>query len=1138
MAIQKKEYELSIWTEYLDSNGIKKEKKGAIIGAHDMEFLGRATDIKLRREIKGTNTLTFQLPSKFYDSKAGKYVHNDFSDLLKNETKLKLKYSNMWFEFYVKSISEQKQFKAIMYNYTCEDCFIDELSRIGYDIQFDNELNNSVEELGTFTEIILEDSIWKYSPENNIGDFVEYNEQKFYKIPLSQFGGAISAYPIKLSVNNKAFFYEENGKLIPNVFLQKRLDKDQLIWKDMTEKEKSKYLAKLSSILNIFTNEKRTLEYGDDLAREYGLFWDPYYKDNGEELLSSNNLVKIEGKYIYVPITDLSVITGSVYQNSYEAIEEPALYGSYGTDSKKTYALQPYSKNPRDLIQFLFFEDGDELKIDEEGVLINNNYHYVIPIEEWNAILEQQLSNIKNGIIYWTAVTSSETPVNPKYNVCQDEEKGISYTTNVYPYSSTIDDFTWWPVYSDGYLEKINDTEVTEARKISIADRTEYNKNADTLVKVYNNLSSEFNGGNNEESLYSEEEIINLIKDGEEFRVTSKEQTRLIVPTLARNLVENGTEITDTNGWEARTQNRNHEKLAGTGSSVDLLSVETQSTLQRAKDENVNVTIDEYDIDGSIDDETVSDYYLEIKSPGFQNTEDFSLQGTTQVDYVLNFGLISQEKKIEKDKVYALRMRTGNIKQTGAYFTYRSSIQGEHIEDNFEQKAELYKKTILTYKQYLDYFQNNDREKIIALGLNEEYEFFKFLIDNWPKENDTTKNDKLKLVDGILNAILFGGENIKYWDKNNVEADGKDSIAIKNKDKITGIIPTYDKNKTEKYSKFSSIAIKPSINDNNITIYTNSDIRFIKYALYQNLPSTAVKSNSYLTSDGVQLTNGMVRDWCNTYITYDKIFEKKLNSDLDKIIIGQGSVNVDGNYEIEGAQDENGNIKESDNSYITFKDLFTINGIMYVPSGESIDNCKDGLGVTKYIKHVKDENGWHWDNNSDDGILDEPFLLFKANQTIENPYIGIKMESGPLEIVFDTITQNTYSERNDYGYMINSYKDNYYYDNIKIKLVPVSSSNFTKEFLDAIEYDEKTGFFNPNSEEISSGSFEWKDEYLKYNTQAWTGNTSIESPAFCQTFLKSGNQENSIPYILFFDNQAQGIVYLNLESSNGGDSDE
>jgi hypothetical protein len=31
----------------------------------------------------------------------------------------------------------------------------------------------------------------------------------------------------------------------------------------------------------------------------------------------------------------------------------------------------------------------------------------------------------------------------------------------------------------------------------------------------------------------------------------------------------------------------------------------------------VNVTIDEYDIDGSIDDETVSDYYLEIKSPGF-----------------------------------------------------------------------------------------------------------------------------------------------------------------------------------------------------------------------------------------------------------------------------------------------------------------------------------------------------------------------------------------------------------------------------------------------------------------------------------------------------------------------------------------
>ena len=39
----------------------------------------------------------------------------------------------------------------------------------------------------------------------NIGDFTEYKEMRFYKIPLSQFGGSIKGYLIDLKVNANDF---------------------------------------------------------------------------------------------------------------------------------------------------------------------------------------------------------------------------------------------------------------------------------------------------------------------------------------------------------------------------------------------------------------------------------------------------------------------------------------------------------------------------------------------------------------------------------------------------------------------------------------------------------------------------------------------------------------------------------------------------------------------------------------------------------------------------------------------------------------------------------------------------------------------------------------------------------------------
>ena len=138
-----------------------------------------------------------------------------------------------------------------MYNYECEDSFINELSRTGYEIGFQEEYYNNVDELGNFMEITLEDSIWDYRPDYNNGDFTEYSEQRFYKIPLKLLGGKIKAHSIILDVENNDIVNNEWGK------------DEEGNAKPWTDKDYKRTILK-----NIYTNEERKLQYGDDLARE------------------------------------------------------------------------------------------------------------------------------------------------------------------------------------------------------------------------------------------------------------------------------------------------------------------------------------------------------------------------------------------------------------------------------------------------------------------------------------------------------------------------------------------------------------------------------------------------------------------------------------------------------------------------------------------------------------------------------------------------------------------------------------------------------------------------------------------------------------------------------------------------------
>lgn len=552
-----------------------------------MNYLGRATNIKLTKKLNGTHSLTFQLPDRFYDSEKGDYVKNEFVDQLFNEKKVKLKYMDEWYEFYIKNISDAKQFKSYMKTYTCTDAFIDELSRNGYGIIFDEQLYNNVEEVGTFTEEILEDSIWEYAPEHNWGDFTEYTEEKLYRIPVSLFE------------NGKIYGYEINYDI------------------EDTDEE----------IVNAFTNKKRDIEMGDDLARNK-YFWDQYSDMNPKnKLLKELKEIENDG-YIYVFMTDLDFCYQTTSDEvSLTATEEAQMYDD------KSYALAPISVDPNHLIQFMAFPIKPELNIDDNGMITNKNYHYVMTVRQWN-------ENVIKKYFYQFESIEKDSGKNFKTYAGED----FSLLEGNYA------------VYYDGYLSEVNGVEIDKAKKISITDRTEINisEDIDQYVTVYNNHSNEYNFIN------PDGKWVDSIDVPIDYRVCSVTKTRQIVPQLARNLIENAINIKSDDGWAVAAMTND---LSDSSAAIKYVKSETDSTNEQT----------EKDEDG----------YLEI-TPATKiitTTDGTSARVIHDAQYntIINFGIVGQDYSIEKDKVYcfgidaelaredSLNIRAGAINGSGNY---------------------------------------------------------------------------------------------------------------------------------------------------------------------------------------------------------------------------------------------------------------------------------------------------------------------------------------------------------------------------------------------------------------------------------------------------------------------------------------
>lgn len=180
MSIKKDRYEISLWEDYIVSaqgegeNLIPEhyeERKIATIGSDNMTTQWRATEPKLVSNVNGTNTLTFKMYYQFINTETGKKEQNPMLGLLVNERKVKCFWKNKWYDLVIKSCQEDSNGKSI--TYTCKDLFINELSKTGFDLIFDTELENNQGTVNELASTILEGTDWQLGASDVIKQYVE-----------------------------------------------------------------------------------------------------------------------------------------------------------------------------------------------------------------------------------------------------------------------------------------------------------------------------------------------------------------------------------------------------------------------------------------------------------------------------------------------------------------------------------------------------------------------------------------------------------------------------------------------------------------------------------------------------------------------------------------------------------------------------------------------------------------------------------------------------------------------------------------------------------------------------------------------------------------------------------------------------
>lgn len=204
MSIIKKPYEISIWKDLLMYVGTPKsgktsptsnladlskidyqyydEERLAVIGSDVMTSPARVVNPVFKKNINGTETLTFDMYYQYEDIESGEVIRNPLIDLVIDERKVKLFYEDEWHDFIVKKDDEKG--RDYKYSYTCTGLAANELGKTGFNIELDTDLENNIGTVQELGEEVLRGSDWQLSNEDQ-EIIKQTNEEALYSLVLT-----------------------------------------------------------------------------------------------------------------------------------------------------------------------------------------------------------------------------------------------------------------------------------------------------------------------------------------------------------------------------------------------------------------------------------------------------------------------------------------------------------------------------------------------------------------------------------------------------------------------------------------------------------------------------------------------------------------------------------------------------------------------------------------------------------------------------------------------------------------------------------------------------------------------------------------------------------------------------------------
>lgn len=187
-------YEISVWEDYFvpasgSTESHYEERKLCVIGSNTMTDGSRALEPNLVLNVNGTHTLTFKLYLSYIDTTTGERIDNPFVKLLVNERKVKAYWDNgqedindKWYDLVVKDISEDSDSNTV--TYTCEDLFINELGKSGFELNFSDEANNNQGTIYELATAVLDGTDWQLDEENT-DHLLQTQEEALYEVTIT-----------------------------------------------------------------------------------------------------------------------------------------------------------------------------------------------------------------------------------------------------------------------------------------------------------------------------------------------------------------------------------------------------------------------------------------------------------------------------------------------------------------------------------------------------------------------------------------------------------------------------------------------------------------------------------------------------------------------------------------------------------------------------------------------------------------------------------------------------------------------------------------------------------------------------------------------------------------------------------------